>query len=293
MRIKPACAGGPKAGSQPAVVAARGADMSLDGKTIIVTGVSSGIGAATANATAAMGARVIGIDRVAPDPSNSLTGFHLGELSDPASIDRVVGSLDGQIHGLANVAGVSSAAPYELQFKVNYFGTRYLTERLKPLFGPTVAVVSVASGTAVMWRERVGLFKELAATNGFEEGMRWLERNPQIGLHSYGRTKEALVVWTQLMARQAAGSGVRYNTVSPGPVATPMLQQFRDTIGEAIIEADIARSSRAGSVEEIAAVIAFMLSDAASWINGADLPVDGGFAASALLDNAKWPPDPA
>jgi NAD(P)-dependent dehydrogenase (short-subunit alcohol dehydrogenase family) len=74
--------------------------------------------------------------------------------------------------------------------------------------------------------------------------------------------------------------GLRVNAVSPGPVATPILKEFRQIFGDTRVNDDIARVGRAGSAPDIAPAVLFLCSDAARWINGANLPVDGGLEAS-------------
>src|SRR6516165_11961294 len=74
--------------------------------------------------------------------------------------------------------------------------------------------------------------------------------------------------------------GLRVNAVSPGPVATPILNEFRQIFGDPRVDDDIARVGRAGSAPDIAPAVLFLCSDGARWINGANLPVDGGLEAS-------------
>jgi NAD(P)-dependent dehydrogenase (short-subunit alcohol dehydrogenase family) len=262
--------------------------MNLEGKKILVTGVASGIGAAAAHVLAKYGARVVGLDRIERESSIGLSAFHKIDLADPESIDRVVAEIGGDIDGIANIAGVSSAVPSDLLFKINYLGPRHLVGRAVPFLNKSASIVSVASGTGVRWRERLSLFKGLAAATEFADGLAWLAQNSQDGVQCYARSKEALIIWTQLKAAEFAGSGVRFNTVSPGPVETPMLREFRGSVGDAIIDSDIARSGRAGTPDDIAPIIAFLMSGDSAWVNGADIPVDGGFSASVLTASTTW-----
>jgi NAD(P)-dependent dehydrogenase (short-subunit alcohol dehydrogenase family) len=91
-----------------------------------------------------------------------------------------------------------------------------------------------------------------------------------------------LLLWTFRAAHQALfkDRGVRVNAVSPGPVETPILREFRAVLGNERVDSDIARVGRAGTSPDIAPAIAFLCSDGARWINGANLPVDGGLEAS-------------
>ena len=73
---------------------------------------------------------------------------------------------------------------------------------------------------------------------------------------------------------------MRVNAVSPGPVTTPILKEFRQIFGDPRVDDDIARVGRAGSASDVAPAALFLCSDAARWINGVNLPVDGGLEAS-------------
>lgn len=265
--------------------------MGLHDKRILVTGVSSGIGAATAKRLTDQGARVVGVDRNEPPADLKLDTFSKIDLADPASIDTVLSRLGGRFDGVANVAGASSAAPTELQFRVNFLGTRHLVGAIEPRLSGTASVVNVASGTAIRWLEWFPIFKELALTPNFEAGLAWLREHPQGGLHSYSRSKQALIAWSQLKAVEWSRSERRMNTVSPGPVATPMLTEFRSALGDQFIDFDIGRTRRAAVAEDIAPTIVFLLDDVSAWVHGADIAVDGGFSAAVLTDPVKWPPD--
>src|ERR1700761_8731863 len=98
----------------------------LQGKRIVVTGATSGIGAETARVLRRMGAMVIGVDRVAPT-TGQVDGFHLTDLSDPQSIDALVQALPAGLDGLCNVAGLPPTAKPAQVLKVNVLGLKRLT----------------------------------------------------------------------------------------------------------------------------------------------------------------------
>ena len=104
--------------------------MQLQGKTIVVTGVSSGIGAEVVRIARFAGARVIGVDR--NDPSLTLDGFVKADLSSVAAIDAAVAKLPERFDALCNIAGVPGTAPVKLVADVNYLGLRHLTEQALP-----------------------------------------------------------------------------------------------------------------------------------------------------------------
>ena len=99
--------------------------MSLHGKTIVITGTSSGIGAEVAKLARFQGATVIGVDR--NDPSLTLDGFVKADLGTAEAIDAAVAQLPDRIDALCNVAGVPGTADGDLVARVNYLGVRHLT----------------------------------------------------------------------------------------------------------------------------------------------------------------------
>lgn len=251
------------------------------GKTILITGVSSGIGAETARQAHASGAVVIGIDR-AP-PKATVAHFHQIDLSDPAAIASLALALalPDRLDALINIAGVPGTAGADLLGRVNFLGLRELTELVAPKLKRGGAIVNLASIAGAEWPQRLALHKELAATVGFEAGQRWLEGHPVSDDFCYPYFKEALIVWTALRSQHWWRSrGVRMNCVSPGPVDTPILADFRASLGDARAQGDIDRVGRPATPADIAPVVLFLCSDEAGWVNGVNLPTDGGLATT-------------
>ncbi|WP_210638840.1 coniferyl-alcohol dehydrogenase [Pseudomonas sp. Tri1] len=255
--------------------------MNLHNKTLVVTGVASGIGAEVARLARFQGARVIGVDR--HEPQLTVDGFFQADLGDPESTDALVRRLPQQIDGLCNIAGVPGTAPVQAVAKVNYLGLRHLTEALLPRIAPGGSIVNVASILGAQWPERLALHKALAATQSYGAGQQWLAANPVEQATCYQYFKEALIVWTYQKAQQwFAEHSVRVNCVAPGPVFTPILGDFVSMLGEERVAQDSHRMKRPALADEVAQVIAFLCSDAARWVNGVNLPVDGGLAATYI-----------
>jgi NAD(P)-dependent dehydrogenase (short-subunit alcohol dehydrogenase family) len=252
--------------------------MSLHGKTIVITGASSGIGAETARLARYQGAHVIGMDR--NDPMITLDGFVKVDMGDPAAIDTAVAALPGRIDALVNAAGVSGLADKDLVARVNYLGLRHLTEALVPNLSKGGAVVNIASILGAEWPKRLGAHKELAATKTFAEGAAWLSATPIPQETCYQYFKEALIVWSKKRGYQMfMQHDIRMNSVAPGPVFTPILGEFVTMLGEERVAADAANIKRPAIADEIAPPILFLCSDAARWVTGINLPVDGGIDA--------------
>ena len=140
----------------------------------------------------------------------------------------------------------------------------------------------MASKAGNDWRLNLDRAKRLVGVSGFPDVDRVVAEVGVPNDMGYPISKEALIVWTQLAAHQPLFKerGIRINAVSPGPVETPILRQFFEVLGDDFINDDLRRAGRAGTAANIAPPILFLCSDAARWINGVNLPTDGGLEAS-------------
>lgn len=244
---------------------------------IVVTGAASGIGAAATRLLRDRGHDVIGLDRTpSPHASHSIEV----NLADPRSIIEAADQIEGPVDALANVAGVSGREGANLTLRVNFLGLRALTQSLRPQLGEAGSVVNVASFAGEGWRRREGEHIALAATESFEAGLGWLAEHPVDDDFAYPYSKEVLRVWTRLQAARWITGGPRMNVVNPGPVETPILGEFRATLGEEKVSDDIGRVGRPGTPDEVAEAIVWLCSRESGWVNGAEIAVDGGLAAS-------------
>ena len=245
---------------------------------VVVTGAASGIGAATVARLVAAGREVIGLDR---QPARGCPTV-LCDLARPETIDAAVGELPAELGGLANVAGVPGTFPAELVMRVNVLGLRHLTEALLPRFGLGAAVVNVASVAAVRDPAPRELVAELLATSSFDAGLAWCLEHPLDAPSAYRFSKQVLIEWTLQASAAWRRRGVRVASVSPGVVDTPILPDFRASMGDAAIDTATAEAGRLAESDDIAPVIAFLLSPDARWVNGVDLRVDGGLVGGRL-----------
>ena len=257
------------------------------GKRYVVTGAASGIGHAVAEKLLQAGADVYSLDRNVP--TAAVTHHIEVDLANPRSIDAAVEHLHGEFDGLMNVAGVPGTAPADVVLAVNALAVRHLSEWIFDRLRPDGSVTIVSSTAGFGWPGRLDVIGELLATNSFDEGLAWFKNNPQHG-NAYNFSKEVTTVYAMSLSLMAAHNRIRVTAVLPGPVQTPILADFEDTMGKDTLDGLKALLGRHATPEDIAGAIVFLASDAARWINGHALVVDGG-ATGAVLTGAIPAPE--
>jgi NAD(P)-dependent dehydrogenase (short-subunit alcohol dehydrogenase family) len=264
------------------------------GKRVIVSGCFSGMGEATARTLLEVGAEVHGLDFKAS--ALPLASFAQVDLRDRASINAAVAGLSGSFDALFNCAGLAHTWPPLDVMKVNYVGTRHLTERVIPLMPNGGAIASISSTGAMGWRGRIPLLRELIALDGWDAIMAWCESDPVTVREGYALSKELINIWTMVASAKLIRQGIRINAIEPGPTQTPMMNHFEEKSSAATLEAALQPINRRSTPEEQARPLVFLNSAAASYINGAILPVDGGFMtgmAMGTIDTSIWGGGPA
>lgn len=243
-------------------------------KRVVVSGCFSGIGEATARLLLQLGAQVHGLDY--KSSKLGLASFTQVDLREPGSIDAAAAAIGGHVDALFNCAGLPQTSPPLDVMKVNYAGTRRLTERILPLMGQGSAIASVASIAGMGWSRRVPVLMELLSIDSFEGAVQWCESHPDVVREGYSFSKEAINVWTMMSAATLIKRGIRMNCTMPGPTQTPMMAHFEAASKASVLEAACQPINRRSSPAEQAAPLIFLNSDAASFLNGVTLPVDGG-----------------
>jgi NAD(P)-dependent dehydrogenase (short-subunit alcohol dehydrogenase family) len=247
------------------------------GKRVVVSGCFSGMGEATAKLLLELGAEVHGFDY--KDSALPLASFTNVDLRDSASIEAAVAKLDGKIDALFNCAGLPGGggfAPIDTM-KVNFIGTRHLTDCILPLMGEGSAIVSIASTGGLGWSRRIPVHMDLLRTRGFQAALDWAEAHSDQVAEGYAFSKEAVIVWTQYMGAQLIKKGIRINCSLPSPTQTPMMATFHATSGKEVVDAAAEPLGRYTTAVEQAGPIVLLCSDAMAVVNGIVLPVDGGF----------------
>lgn len=263
-------------------------------KRVLLTGASTGIGNATLQMLVAGGHEVTSLD-VKDAPAGAAAHVHC-DLSDPASIDAVLPQLDGPYDALLNVAGVAGSMGAELVLRVNVYGLRHLTDSLLAagkISSPGGSIVNIASLAGMAWERHLDRIGALDDAADFEAGIEVAKAYDRGGPNAYVLSKEWVVAYTQRLAGRVVGSGIRVNSVSPGPVITPLFPYFEADTGADQMAWLNDQVGRPAQPEDEAQAICWLAVGDSGWVNGVDLPVDGGLSAGMRVGWANTKSSPA
>jgi NAD(P)-dependent dehydrogenase (short-subunit alcohol dehydrogenase family) len=196
-----------------------------------------------------------------------------------------VRAIDGPVDALFNNAGVADTQPAATVLEVNYLALRQLSEGLLGRMTDDGAIVNTASLAGHLWRkrrEKIDALLDLGLDDGWDPSLQWFVAElPTLEQGPYNFTKEIVEVYTMRSSRVTMRRGVRTNSVCPGPIDTPLLPDFRQTTSDTIVDWNIREmNGRAVAPREVATTLAFLGSPAASYVNGVNLDIDGGFTAA-------------
>lgn len=245
---------------------------SLEGKTILVTGASSGIGRGTAIECSKMGARLVLTGRDNERLQETLYKLegegHVilpGDLTVEGDLNNIVEKVP-VLNGVVHCAGISHIkmvkfvdfTSLEYVFKANVFGpltlNAFLLKKRKILQGSSIVLISSISGVYAS----------------------------QVGEAGYGASKAALAGYIKSAAIELAPQGTRVNCIHPGVIETPLLKVSNDTFSEEELE-NLKKKyplRRFGQPEDVARCAVYLLSDASSFMTGSNIVLDGGFTLS-------------
>ena len=242
----------------------------LEGKVAVVTGGNSGIGLATAKRFQQEGAKVVisgrskkTLDEAVKTIGNGVLSIQadVASLSDLDKLYQDVSNKFGKIDVLFVNAGIAKFAPfaetsestYDEQFDINVKGAFFTIQKAIPLLNDGASVI---------------LNTSVADSKG------------NVNISAYSATKAALRSLARTAAAELVERGIRVNAVAPGPIKTPIFgrtglpQEAVDQFANQILET--VPMKRFGQPEEVAAAVAFLASDDASYITGVEINVDGG-----------------
>lgn len=250
----------------------------------VVTGGARGVGAALLDVLAALDVARVTVLDLEP-PTGPHDAFLATDLSDHAAVRDAAAGIEGPVHAVFNNAGVADTQPPRTVLAVNYLALRTLSEGVLDRMPEGSAIVNTSSLAGNLWRKRVQPINELLdidVAGGWDPALEWCEEHlPELEQSPYNFSKEVVEVYTQRSSRPTMRRGVRTNSVCPGPIDTPLLPDFRATTSDKIVDWNIREmNGRAVAPGEVAAVLAFLGSPAASYVNGVNLDIDAGFGAA-------------
>jgi NAD(P)-dependent dehydrogenase (short-subunit alcohol dehydrogenase family) len=248
-------------------------------KRVVVTGAASGIGRQTTEFLLGDGAKVIALDRNSSDLK--VEQFIAVDFTQPETIAAAAKKIDGEIDVLLNIAGVPGTVDPEVVMRVNVLGLRMLTDLLIDRIRRGGSVTHVASIAGAQWAAHLDEVQRLLATPDYESGVAWVKDHPMDSKRAYDFSKECVVVMAKQQGHWLRERGVRVNTVSPGPVQTPILKDFRESIGP-LLDLVTRETGRNATATDIARVILFLSDPTLEWLNATDVQVDGGFMSGLV-----------
>ncbi len=246
----------------------------FSGRTALVTGAGGGMGEAITIALARAGCHVMAVDlKPCPDTLAALdtVTYTQGDLTDETFVTRLAAQayqLQGRLDYLCNVAGVlwfgKDKSIFEMDldvwdqvFDINLKSMVYTTRACQPLMKKS------PTGSAMVHISTI----------------QWMRGDPA-PQDAYAASKAAVSAFSRSIAMQMAGDNIRSNVICPGATLTPMQARW-DTKDVQDEVADYVPLNRLGTPEDMANTALFLLSDAAGYITGVDVPVDGGMLLRA------------
>ena len=247
--------------------------MDMSGRTVLVTGASSGIGRSTSIQLSRLGARLILVardkqrlcdtERQLNGKSHRVAPFDLQDLSAVPEWLKCLAHEEGELSGLVHCAGVHMARPLrfvdtdkvEELIRVNVLAAQQLAKgfRQRQVRASTGSIVFVSSVMAL-----VG----------------------QAGVSTYCASKGALTAMARSLALELAGEGIRVNCVAPGIVESEMTSHLARSLTEEQFTAIRKMHPLGiGHTDDVAHAVSFLLADSSRWITGSTLVVDGGYTA--------------
>lgn len=235
------------------------------GKVTVITGGTRGIGASISKLLNQKGYKIIANYNSNDEAANAFSNenkievmkWNVGDYNACKDNIEKIKSSHGQIQILINNAGITKDAPLHKMKKESWQDV--INVNLNSVFNMTSNVINDMRANAF------GRIIHISSVNG---------QKGQFGQTNYAATKSALVGFSKSLALESASKGITSNVISPGYINTEMVAAIREDILNKII--DSIPTKRLGTPEEIAEMVSYLVSDKASYINGANFSINGG-----------------
>jgi len=247
--------------------------MDMTGRTVLVTGASSGLGRGIAEMLAKLGAKVILVARdqgrleaakaTLAGAGHAIAAFDLSEVEAIPAWMREQSQAHGQLHGLVHSAGLLPTKPLRMQSAADW---------------ENALRVNVSAGAALAkgFRQK-GVYAGAGSLVYLSSVMGLTGQSGQV---LYSATKGALVAMVRSMALELARENIRVNCLAPAMVAAGMTDKYRQTVLPEVYDQMVRLHPLGlGKPEDVAFAAVFLLADTARWITGTTLVVDGGYTA--------------
>lgn len=238
---------------------------SLEGKTILVTGASSGIGRSTAIECSKMGAKLVitarNKERLQETFNQLEGGGHiqlLGDLTDENDVERIINEVPN-LDGLVNNAGISIVKPVTF---VN-------NEDLQKVFN-TNTFAPILFTRLLLKKKKINSKASIVFTSSIAA------MHSSLGNSMYGASKAAIMAFMHYCARELAGKQIRANAVHPAMINTKLISGGAISSDQHDIDMQKYPLKRYGEPEEVAWAIIYLLSNASAWVTGTSMIIDGG-----------------
>ena len=262
--------------------------VSYENKVVVVTGAASGVGAVLVEQLHGAGAaRIIALDtKRCSGPVDQTIPV---DLADSLAVNEALSRLPDSIDVLFNNAGVAATLPTDIVMAVNVLAPKKLIAGLQQRMPPGSAIVNTASTAGGGYPERLAEIQRFLAIDDWNAALDWVRAHPALTNNPYGFSKECTQVLTLQLAKTLGYRGIRINSICPGIIDTPLLNDFRTSMGEPIIDWMVSQSGgRRAAPSEVANVLTFLGSDAARYVSGTNMLVDNGFTAAILTNQADY-----
>ena len=251
---------------------------SYAGKKVVITGCFSGMGEAAARELVRLGAEVHGFD-IKESPVE-MASFRQVDLRNREEIDAALASIEGEIDCSFYCAGLPGTFPPLEVMQVNFVNMRYWTFEVAKRMKNGGAMAVIASTAGHTWADRRSEIEELIATPDAQAAGAWCEQHLDVVADGYLFSKMCTQFFTMHVAAELIRKGIRFNCLNPAPTESPMMKDFEATAPPALINVWAEPIGRRAQPIEMALPLIFLNSEAAGFISGHNLNVDGGWAGA-------------